>query len=152
MTYFHHWKLNMIVAGKALLLFLFHFIHAFIPTKWTDHHWLGLNLNKPISNTEKAYIRCSIILKILNKHHDWYFKNKQFSFSSDIDTRTEKYEKAINKLKNKLFEENWKKEMEMFVEEIFSSPEKLNWFLDITKFDKYHEFPREKYFDILRRE
>jgi|WetSurSiteA1Bulk_404760.scaffolds.fasta_scaffold376130_1 hypothetical protein len=40
---------------------------------------------------------------------------------------------------------------EEFIEDIFSTPEKLNKFLDETDFDDYHEFPREDYFPMLKK-
>lgn len=46
--------------------------------------------------------------------------------------------------------EDWETEMEEFIEDIFSSPEKLNKFLDETNFDEYHDHPREEYFPVLK--
>ena len=55
MTYFDHFKLNMKVAGKALLLFNFHVLHALIPTKYTDHKFYGLVLTKPEKEKPMGY-------------------------------------------------------------------------------------------------
>jgi len=47
MDYWEHMHSNMVVAGKAFLLMLFHFTHALLPVQYMDPHWWGLHLNKP---------------------------------------------------------------------------------------------------------
>ena len=42
--YFKHLKENWIVAGKAILLFMFHFLHGLIPCKFTEHEYWNLRL------------------------------------------------------------------------------------------------------------
>jgi len=44
--YFEHAKVNLVVAFKAALLCVFHVAHAFVPCRWTEHDWWGLNLTK----------------------------------------------------------------------------------------------------------
>jgi len=46
MNYFKHMGINLIVAYKALLLCIFHLIHAVIPFEFTSHEYWGLNLTK----------------------------------------------------------------------------------------------------------
>jgi hypothetical protein len=46
MNYYDHLKANLNVALKALILFVFHFIHAFIPCKYTSHEYWGITLTK----------------------------------------------------------------------------------------------------------
>jgi hypothetical protein len=46
MTYWQHWRANMWVAGKGLLLAFFHSLHAFIPYEWTSHHYWGIHLGR----------------------------------------------------------------------------------------------------------
>jgi hypothetical protein len=49
--------------------------------------------------------------------------------------------------------EDWEiMEMEEYLEDVFSTPQKLNKFLDDTNFDFYHDVPREEYFPMLRKE
>jgi hypothetical protein len=40
--YFIHLKANWKVAGKSLVLFLFHFFHGLIPRKLTEHEFWGI--------------------------------------------------------------------------------------------------------------
>lgn len=46
MTYIKHLSANWEVAGKALLLFLFHFLHGLIPCKYTSHKYWKLKLTE----------------------------------------------------------------------------------------------------------
>lgn len=41
MNYFMHWKLNMIVSIRCLVLSLFHCVHAFFPFEVTSHEKWG---------------------------------------------------------------------------------------------------------------
>ncbi len=46
MNYFKHLYDNWRVAFKAILSFIFHFIHGIIPIKYTSHEYWKINLNK----------------------------------------------------------------------------------------------------------
>jgi hypothetical protein len=46
MTYWEHFRINMRVASKGLLLCLFHATHAIFPVEWTSHHYWGVHLGK----------------------------------------------------------------------------------------------------------
>lgn len=39
MSYFKHFKANMVVAFRCFILFLFHFSHAILPMKFTSHEY-----------------------------------------------------------------------------------------------------------------
>jgi len=52
MSYFTHFRINIKIAGKAFLLFLFHFIHAVIPISITSHEYWGIKLTKSEMNNE----------------------------------------------------------------------------------------------------
>jgi len=52
--------------------------------------------------------------------------------------------------KSSIIKPAWEKEMEDYIEKVFSSPENLNKFLDETDFDLFHDRPREEYFPLLR--
>jgi hypothetical protein len=41
-NYFKHLWLNWKVAGNALILVLFHFVHGLIPVCVTDHNFWGI--------------------------------------------------------------------------------------------------------------
>jgi hypothetical protein len=41
--YFRHLVLNWNVAGRSLIMCLFHFIHGIIPVKITEHEFWGFN-------------------------------------------------------------------------------------------------------------
>jgi hypothetical protein len=48
--------------------------------------------------------------------------------------------------------EDWEiMEMEEYLEDVFSTPQKLNKFLDDTNFDHYNDQPREDYFPMLKK-
>jgi len=44
MIYLTHMKANLVVAIRALLLCLFHILHALIPCRFTEHKYWGINL------------------------------------------------------------------------------------------------------------
>jgi hypothetical protein len=45
-NYFIHLIVNWKVAGKSLLMFLFHFIHGVVPVKYTSHKYWNISLSE----------------------------------------------------------------------------------------------------------
>jgi hypothetical protein len=50
-NYTKHLLANWKVAGKCLVMFIFHFIHGIVPAKFTEHEFWGVG--KEQDNTHK---------------------------------------------------------------------------------------------------